>query len=518
MVKHKKQWIKIFSVILLSFMLIYLVGCQDKNNENANDNSGDKNNTGENGDEDTGSDDEEPFPISIMTMTHNPDPPTSDSPNIEALEDYTNTELDITFVPGDYDDRFNITLGSGDLPSIMLADKTPSFIQAARDGAFWDLTDYIDDYENLSQLNDVVRNNASIDGKLYGLPRTRPLGREAVTIRKDWLDNLGLDIPETIDDFYDVLYAFTYDDPNESGEDDTYGTVISEYEGPWDVMQTWFGVPNEWGIDDDGELYPDFKAPEYREALDFFKKMYDEGLVNEDFAVMDAEKWTNPFVNDEAGVMVTVADEANRSQNDLLKKDSSYEGAVDLFGAVEGPNGKFSLPTSGYDHILAISTTAVETEEELHKVLEFMDMISNEEGETIAYNGVEGIHYEIEDGEYVPTEDESLRNEYQALNQILPFIPGDRFLTEPETDIKEKEHVIVEENEDIVVANPAEALVSEIYALKGSQLDDIIDDARIKYIVGQIDEEGLDEAEELWLKSGGEDLIDEMNELYKEIE
>src|SRR5690625_5376249 len=88
---------------------------------------------------------------------------------------------------------------------------------------------------------------------------------------------------------------------------------MSEYERQWDVMQTWFGVPNEWGIDDDGELYPDFKAPEYREALDFFKKMYDEGLVNEDFAVMDAEKWTNPFVNDEAGVMVTVADEDRKS-------------------------------------------------------------------------------------------------------------------------------------------------------------------------------------------------------------
>src|SRR5690625_4610187 len=113
MVKHKKQWIKIFSVILLSFMLIYLVGCQDKDNENANDNSGDKNNTGDNGDEDTGSDDEEPFPISIMTMTHNPDPPTKDSPNEEALAEYTNTDLDITFVPAsNYADRFNITLGS----------------------------------------------------------------------------------------------------------------------------------------------------------------------------------------------------------------------------------------------------------------------------------------------------------------------------------------------------------------------------------------------------------------------
>src|SRR5690625_3512342 len=295
-----KKWFQVFGIALMSFMLIYLVGCQDKDNENANNNAGNENDTGENSNGDTGSDDEEPFPISIMTTTFNTDPPTNDSPNVKALGEYTNTELDITFVPSsNYDDRFNITLGSGDLPTIILADKTPSFIQAARDGAFWDITDYIDDYENLGQLNDIIRDNISIDGKMYGLPRTRPLGRNAVTIRKDWLDNLGLDMPETIDEFYEVLKAFTYDDPNQSGEDDTYGTVVTEWAGPWDQMQIWFGVPNKWGIDDEGNLFPDFMAPEYREALDFFKKLYDEGLVNEDFAVMDTGKWNDPMIKGE---------------------------------------------------------------------------------------------------------------------------------------------------------------------------------------------------------------------------
>ena len=68
------------------------------------------------------------------------------------------------------------------------------------------------------------------------------------------------------------------------------------------------------------------------------------------------------------------------------------------------------------------------------------------------------------------------------------------------------------------MANPAEPLVSQVYAQRGAQLDNIVGDARIQYIVGQIDESGLDEAEELWLKSGGQDLIDEMNELYQEIQ
>src|SRR5690625_5435143 len=175
---------KILALVLLSGMLIYLVGCQseDSNNKEGS-SSGDR------------------LSVSIMTTAHTPEPPSEDSPALKALEDYTDTNIDMIYVPNsDYDDRFNITLGSGDLPTIMLTDKTPSFIQAVRDGAFWDLTDYIDDYENLGELNDIVRNNVSIDGGIYGLPRTRPLGRHAVTIRKDWLDNLGLDMPETIED------------------------------------------------------------------------------------------------------------------------------------------------------------------------------------------------------------------------------------------------------------------------------------------------------------------------------
>src|SRR5699024_7744009 len=114
--------------------------------------------------------------------------------------------------------------------------------------------------------------------------------------------------------------------------------------------------------------------PEYREALDFFKKLYDEGLVNEDFAVKDPSKWHDEFINGNAGMVVDVADAANRNFKKMKKDDDSLDDdAVDLFPAVEGPNGLYNLPSSGYNLMLAISKTDVETEDELRDVLEFMD-------------------------------------------------------------------------------------------------------------------------------------------------
>ncbi|MNL65456.1 Lipoprotein LipO precursor [compost metagenome] len=67
---------------------------------------------------------------------------------------------------------------------------------------------------------------------------------------------------------------------------------------------------------------------------------------------------------------------------------------------------------------------------------------------------------------------------------------------------------------DYIVSNPAEPLISSVYNQKGPQLENIINDARIKFIVGQIDEAGLRSAFETWKKSGGDDLVKEMNELY----
>ena len=61
-------------------------------------------------------------------------------------------------------------------------------------------------------------------------------------IRQDWLDNLGLDMPETFEEFKEVMRAFTEDDPDGNGVDDTYG-FVSSYQGPynreWNGLEFW---------------------------------------------------------------------------------------------------------------------------------------------------------------------------------------------------------------------------------------------------------------------------------------
>ncbi|CAG7627866.1 extracellular solute-binding protein [Paenibacillus allorhizosphaerae] len=509
----KRKWAS--ALMLTSISMTAVVGCSTGGN------GGQPGSGGDGGGKAQG-----PADISIMLPAFKATTVKDDSPVALEIEKYTNTNLHFEWVPNNsYPDKFNIVLASGKLPAVMVVqDKSPSFINAARSGAFWELGPYMKDYPNLSKANPIVQNNISIDGKIYGIYRSRPLGRNGIVYRKDWLDNVGLQPPKTIDEFYNMLKAFRDKDPDRNGKNDTYGMVISKFTGPFDIMQTWFGAPNKWGQDASGKLVPVHLTTEYMDALRFFKKLYDEKLINPDFAVMDTAKWNDPVINGHAGVIVDVLDNGARLEDKIHAalqkdgKDDPNKQIMDLIGTVSGPKGQKNLPTSGYAGMLSISKTGVKNEQELRKVLAFLDKMNDAEAQTLAERGLEGKHYKKVEGGIEPSKDAALlEGEVEGLNQFVAFIPETRSLAVKPTPLRKKADEVIKANEAIVVANPAEPLVSSVYSQKGAQLDTIISDARTKFIVGQIDEAGFKAAVELWKKSGGDDYVKEINELYQKV-
>ncbi|WP_462409460.1 extracellular solute-binding protein [Neobacillus sp. Marseille-QA0830] len=469
------------------------------------------------------SDSNKPLDITIMMPSFDQELADENSTVVKKLEEETNTDIHLRWTPNDtYPDKFSITLASGDLPDIMVS--ASSYVKAAQSGEFWDVGKYIDDYPNLKKLNPIIRQNASINGTLYGIPRIRALGRNGIMIRKDWLDKLGLQEPKTTDDLYKILVAFKNDDPDGNGKDDTYGMTVSQFSGPWDNIQTWFGVPNEWGVEK-GKLKPYFEFPEYQEALDYFKKLFDEGLINKDFAAMPPSKWYDDIQNNKAGVIVDVVDSAHRIEKELDKLEFGENSTAEqqeqktfmtALGGVADPDGKkHYLPTSGFSNLLLIPKPAVKTEAELKRVLKFIDQTNNQENQRLLFHGIKGKQYTLDGNGYVvATTDKSVLKDLQDLNQFQTFIPEDLTIKPQQTPLREKEAEIQKENEKYVVGNPAAGLISETYSRMGAQLDQIIDDARIKYISGQIDKAGLKAAIDQWRSQGGDQVTKEMNQLY----
>ncbi|WP_055105722.1 extracellular solute-binding protein [Paenibacillus ihumii] len=520
-----KRWL---SVWLIAAMMAAVAGCGG----NSGGSAAEPASTGaDSGNEGKGQGEQAPLDLTIMLPIFKTNYPKDDGPVVEEIEKRTNSNIHFEWVPNaSYADKFNITLASGKLPHIIYVGdvKAPSFVSAAKSGAFWEVGPYLQHFPNLSGANPVIMENSSIEGKNYGIYRGRVLGRNGVAFRKDWLDNVGLEAPQTVDDFYNMLKAFKEQDPDQNGQDDTYGMVLVKWTGQWasgfDTIKLWFGAPNKWGIED-GKLVPEHEYPEYVEALKFMKKLYDEKLINSDFAVMDSAKWVDPIVNNKAGVIVDVVDVGARIDDKIHAalakegKDEPDRHYIDVIGGVKGADGQLrTLPTSGFSGILAIPKSSVKTEEELMRVLGFLDQLNEPEMQTLLNFGLEGVHYNLA-GEFVePIKDTvKLESEVEGLNQMLGFIPEDRAKKVKQTPLRIKQTEVQKANEEFIVTNPAEAFISTVYSQKGQQLDNIINDARIKFIVGQIDEAGLKSAFDVWKKTGGDDLVQEMNDLYSKV-
>ncbi|HEV7948362.1 MAG TPA: extracellular solute-binding protein [Glaciihabitans sp.] len=474
--------------------------------------------------------------ISIMVPFLEAQPPAANDTVQTELEEITGKKLELNWVPNSsYEDKTNITLAGDDLPDVMIIQgKSPGFVKNANAGAFWDLTDELEKYPNLTTEFPEVQQNSSVNGKVYGVYRARDAMRTAVILRKDWLTNLGLEAPTNTQELYEVAQAFTNDDPDGNGVADTYGLIVPKWPGtintnsPYDVISTWYGAGNAWR-DDDGELVPNFTTDEFLEANQYIKKFVDEGLINPDYATMDSATWNDPFFNGKGGIIVDVQSRAAVLTNLWKESDpENFQNFVEIAGNLEGPDGElYSHPTDGYSGFLAIPKAKVQTEEQLAEVLSFLNELNSEEAVVLINNGIEDVSFTLDGDLSVPADvnaaDAEAKEVIQAIKsyaQLGMNVDGIKYYlpkmpTEYEQEMNEKRLAIQESDLETAVYNPAAAYVSETQVSKGAQLGNIVSDARVQYLAGQISEDELVAAVELWKTSGGNDVIAETNELFQ---
>lgn len=460
--------------------------------------------------------------ISVMTMSYQMEAAGKDSPVMQKLEEYLGTKLNISFIPSSgYGEKVTAAMGSGEYPQVMLiTERNSSVIQNSRGGTFWEIGDKISDaskYPNLSKVNPVVMNNISIDGKNYGIYRSRTLGRNGMTIRKDWLEKLNLPMPSTIDDLYNTLKAFKDQDPDGNGQDDTFGMIVTTAPSTFDNLAIWFGAPNKWGVDANGELQPAHLTNEYMDALKFMKKLYDEKLINKDFATYDGAKWDEQFLQGKAGVIIDVADRARRISQNIVSVDPKADVEVMGYVKKDAATEPKTLPTTGYAGYYVFPKKSVADEEDLDFILKVMDKANDEQAWYLMTYGIEGRQYTIDAEGYVNmTEDTALTKEFADLNQFATGIVEWPLKKKYATKTAERVEEVYKDNENYVVANPAEPFISDTYSRKGANLDAIIEQANTKFIVGQINEDQYKQELERWKQNGGTEYIKEINEQYKQ--
>ena len=456
--------------------------------------------------------------------------PELDSAWFQALAEKWNVEISLTCIPTlDFVDRLSYLLTTDDLPAIIMTNNTMMqsgvLSREIESGTFWDLEPYINDYPDLlAYMGQAALENAKINGKLYGLPRLRSLERNSILYRKDWADSLNLSEPRTLEDLYQMILAFQQDDPDGNGENDTRGLV--------DCWKTWsnigwngiqmltviYGGPNGWAFDR-GTMQPDFLSDAWLSSLAFFRRLHHDGLLNEDFSILNAEQRRLSITTGNVGVEFCVMDDIITLSTLLKQTDPEAKLAImPLLSVCEGEEPRLNS-TTGNNGLLLFSkkgNMGIATEEELRLILSIYNDFCTPEGQDFLLNGIEGIHYDQdEEGKHaiLAENGSSLLSAQQGdFAMLLPIQSYERIGSAP--DLIEYVHMEQAKRSPYLVQDASMGLLSDTYIQKKKKLDQIIYEASMRYILEEIEEEDYWAACAQWRLAGGDDVIAEYTEQY----
>lgn len=215
--------------------------------------------------------------------------------SIQQIEKNTNVHINWTVASStEASEKFSMMIASGKYPDIISGAEayyTGGLVKMMDDGVTIDLTDFVDKYmpvySGLRKSNEKLeRDTVTDDGKtvaIYSLASdTGELKGERVwggpAIRQDWVDETGLGMPATIDEWYSMLTAIKAKHPDVEAPlmigpngTDYYGTFISA-----------FGVLSEF-YNDNGTVKYGPAEPGYKEYIETFRKWFAEGLIDPNF-------------------------------------------------------------------------------------------------------------------------------------------------------------------------------------------------------------------------------------------
>ncbi|WP_211746187.1 extracellular solute-binding protein [Paenibacillus sp. Marseille-Q4541] len=459
--------------------------------------------------------------ISWLNILHTASPPTETV--LKKIEDATDVNLKFSWIPdASKEERLNTSLASdtlADIVSITIMDNS-TVRNALKGGVFWDVAPYLDEFPNLAAINQDMRNSASIEGKLYGVPLQKQVARNGAVIRKDWLDKLGLSVPKTTDELMAVAKAFTDEDPDGNGVKDTTGFVDRSdlVYGAFKTLSSYFGTPNVWSVSEDGHVSPEFESEGYIKTMDFMKELYNKGYINQEFAVTAKTDQQQNFAQGKAGIYIGALFDSKNLLNLAkgIQDDMDLVMVNDITSTGNESDRAIWSASNGIGGLLAFPKSEVKDEAELKQVLKFVNDLMSEEVYTLLTFGIEGVHYEVDQNKAVTIMNTDLwKQEVQPFASSRPKEFGyDIHDADP---LKKESDRLIQENEKYAVLNPMYSLESPTFSSQGSELQKTITDATYKYILGKIDLNGFQQAVQSWRKAGGDKIIAEYQAAYNEV-
>lgn len=442
---------------------------------------------------------------------------------LKELERLTNTSIDLEIIPHqEMIEKTSLMMATDNIPDVLHANSLygPELAGGVETGDFLPLNHLLEEYgQDLLEFipEEAWETVTHSDGNIYGIPDfLSNTSRRGTAIRIDLLEKSGLDIPETTDEFLEVLRAFKdlgVAQPFQGREEFKYADVFF---GAFDAL------PYQWELYED-EVVPKFMAGDkIKDALQFYRTMYEEELIHPDFLTISQPEFRQNIITGNAGIWSMNANALNTYQHEINEYIPDAEIAI--IPSPLGPDGKGGHYY--YNHAIRIYLIHKNSQVPPESIIQFFNCMVSEEAETFFTYGIEDDTYTINaqgeidykmDKSVEAFDEQNFRNNWLWLVKDSTYTEGILTITDEGKEIINIiDNILANEGRSSIQFEPAlEALINNPDIQPGSDTPSRywMTEA-VKIILGIEPLDYHDEIIDIWLNKGGYEAIEEATKRY----
>lgn len=346
-------------------------------------------------------------------------PPPDDWAAYQLIRDQLGINLKVTLLPSDFADqdaKLNAAAASNTLPDFFNANRD-TFVRLVDAGLVAPVGELLPQMPKRAEryyTNELRNTLATVNGELYGLAQPSVLPRtDGLVIRQDWLDKLGLAAPTTPEEFLAVAKAFTEQDPDGNGQDDTYGFgafvespgLYSMGLGPrFEFLYGAYGVAGVFDVASAESFGLNARKPAFYQATQFIRQLNEAGAIDPDWPTLKKDEFRARWKQGRYGMMIESFAALSTKAN-YKDFDANFpEGAWAAIPPLKGPDGASANGLNIENvRIYAVSQRAM-SEGKGEAIARLLEWLATDEGYYLFGFGQEGVHYVLDADGNVSTE------------------------------------------------------------------------------------------------------------------
>ncbi|MEK8130076.1 extracellular solute-binding protein [Paenibacillus filicis] len=436
------------------------------------------------------------------------------NPYLDYIEKGTNLKLRILMPPAEgYNEKLNVIMSAPQRPDLLNVHSEVWLANYVKRQELMPLDELLKEHgpELLAKIPKEAWDKVTYNGRIYAVPSINETpGVELMYARKDWLDRLGLQPPRTLDEYYNVLKAFTYGDPDGNGKDDTIGLLLMENLGRTGPFFGAFGVQLDQWQEQGGQLVYTDVQPQTKQAIAFLRKLYAEGLIDPEFPINKIKTAEEKIASGKVGMFSAAWYDTRGPIDQHLKNDPSAEWIpLEYPIGPEGLSGTYASPLIREYNVIPA------TSEHAKEAIRLLNFIAGE-GHLTLKLGFENQVWRKRNGQMETDFETHKQQIYRGIYSSLVDIPEPE-ITKRRLDSLGMQFHLYENLQRIearLIPNRFNGLPTPAmgkYNQKLSELQDVF----VRMIAGVTPLDQFEDYARWWEREGGREITAEVNNWYQ---